>query len=1749
MRVAQRGERRPAVGSIVPCALLSLLAVMISSPGQGEDPRWSDLADTDTEFVPGRFTRLEDWERVRSRLRRQILWSAGLWPPPPRSPLEVHRSGRIVHEDYTVEKLRFESFPGLWVCGNLYRPREIRPGGHPGVLNPHGHAATGRLQDNATSSCQARCITFARMGCVAFMWDMVDYNDSARQLAGSYRSDNYWSVHNEHWKHGRHERALWNVNAFGIQLWNGIRALDLLASLPEVDPDRLGVTGASGGGTQTFTLYAVDDRVKVAAPVCMVSAYMQGGCNCENAPGLRIDASNVDFGAMMAPRPLLLVSVTRDWTRHTPRVEYPAIRRIYDLHGVGDRVRNVHLDAGHGYTRAMREAVYPWFARWLELPLADGFKEPEYRPEKSEDLLSFTTGLPPGAIRDHEELVAGRIESIRRQLRGYRPTDLRSLERSRDALGEGLRLSTGVGGLDPGGIEYESEGPIEVAGVRAEKGVLVERGRGTRVPVRVFRPRASSKGSPRPSVVLVSGDGAASLARRADLLRDLLEKGRTVLAVDVFGRGDSTPPKRPGRARGTGRYFDTFNRSDDSERVYDLVVAILHCVHGSGDEVDVLAFGEAGPWAAVAGATLGAPGSQGTALRFAIDANGFDTSSAADYLRGLFIPGILRAGGLPAAVALLAPRPLVLHDTRGRFDRSWVDAAYAATRPSRGADRSESTTSSSASALLVEADVIGDTDLLGRLDSLRSISARDRARSAVAGNAEVAEVIDTFPGRGVIKDDSEPTPPRESVALFEVDDELEIDVVAAEPVVRQPLHMSWDHRGRLWVVQYLQYPFPAGLRVIRYDQHLRAVFDRVPPPPPEHFRGADRITVLEDSDGDGRFDSHKDVITGLNIATAVAVGGGGIWVLNPPYLLFYPDADGDDVPDRDPQVRLRGFGLEDTHSVASSLRWGPDGWLYGVNGSTTTGRVSSEVTPPLRFEGQCVWRYHPRTRVFEIWAEGGGNTFSLEIDAAGRVFSGTNHGGTRGMHYAQGGYAVKSWGKHGPLTNPYAFGFYQHMRHEGLPERFSQAICIYEGGALPSRFRHALIAANSLHRRVVASTLSRDTSTWRTTDLPTLVTTRDRWFRPVDIKVGPDGAVYLADWYDSRLSHVDPRDDWHKASGRIYRLRARGASSIAPFDLSKLSSERLVDVLVTHENRWFRQTALRVLGDRGDRSVLGRLRGVVSADASVRTLDALWALNLLGAFDESLALATLASRSADVRRWGVRLLGDAREVSPRAAKALEALAGTEGDVEVRSQLASSARRLPCADALAIVRRLAAREEDLDDRHIPLLLWWAVEARVGTEPGAVLTMLEDEAVWRLPIVERHVIERLMQRFAMAGSDGDLAACARLLELSPDERFTRRLMSGLEAAFRGRRVGKLPEALSSALESYQRTLGESDLALALRQGKKEALDRAIAIVRDASADKGTRLAYIEILGEIRRPRCVGVLTGLLRTTGANSINRTALQALRSYDDPSIADAILGAYQSSLPQEHAVRATAHRVLASRKEWAIRLLREIDGRRIKKAGVSLDVVHQMTLHGDPGIDALVEKHWGKIRGVTPQARRDEISRIRRVLGSPASRGDPTRGKQQFAKLCGKCHGLFDEGGNAGPDLTGYERDNLDFLLPAIVDPSLAIREEFTSFLVVTRDGRTMTGLIDEQDTRTVTLRDVDNQTVLVARERIERIEALDTSLMPEGIVRGLDDDELRDLFSYLTSRTPGSRRHWRRASDGSRSRVQEHAPDEQDR
>ena len=391
-----------------------LLAAIVTTtqPPAGQ----SAYRTLDDRFAPPKFETAASWNLRATFLRDHVLASAGLLPLPEKTPLKPTIFGEIKRSDYTVSKVYFESLPGFFVTGNLYRP--LGDGPFPAILSPHGHWAYGRLENTALNSGPGRAINLARQGYVVFTHDMVGYNDS-QQLPHTFS--------------GKRE-YLWGLSLSGLQLWNSIRALDFLESLPYVRRDAIGMTGESGGGTQTFLASAVDPRIAVSVPVNMISLHMQGGCLCENPPGLRLETTNVEIAATIAPRPLLMISATGDWTNETLELEYPAVHAIYSLVDAADRVRAVRMTADHNYNKDSREAMYAWMAHWLQHKPEDVRPaERSFTPERLENLLVFhNRSLPSNAI-DVQGLTNEWIDAAKRQLAAAGPTGFTST--LRHALG------------------------------------------------------------------------------------------------------------------------------------------------------------------------------------------------------------------------------------------------------------------------------------------------------------------------------------------------------------------------------------------------------------------------------------------------------------------------------------------------------------------------------------------------------------------------------------------------------------------------------------------------------------------------------------------------------------------------------------------------------------------------------------------------------------------------------------------------------------------------------------------------------------------------------------------------------------------------------------------------------------------------------------------------------------------------------------------------------------------------------------------------------------------------------------------------------------------------------------------------------------------------------------------------------------------------------------------------------------------
>lgn len=632
--------------------LLLALHIVIPFAARCDEPAMAENSDihdrrrdtntpVDVSYLSTRFETAAQWKKRASELREQILASAGLLPMPEKTPLNAHIFGRIDRGDYTVEKVYFESYPGFYVTGNLYRPKGKGP--FPAVLNPHGHWEHGRLENSDKCSVPGRCINFAKQGYIAFTYDMVGRNDS-KQV--THTPDTL----------GERRNRLWGISLGGLQLWNSIRAIDFLESLSDVDKERIACTGASGGGTQTFLLCAVDDRVKVAAPVNMISHTMQGGCRCENLPGLRIDTNNVEIGAMMAPRPLLMVSATGDWTKDTPDVEFPAIRSIYKLFGAEDKVECIRIDAPHNYNKESREAVYSFFGKWLpNKPLSQPVPEQPFEVEKNEDLLVFPDGkLPDGALTQ-DELVKQLIEASEKQLEAHKPTDGFKLERFRQIYGPALRRVLAL----PSSISItvdESDSKVVTSDTNytVQTVTLRDRGYGASIPATLYEPSNPNENR---TLLVVNYDADCKLHNSL--------WGWRILSVVC--------PARAKRDFDVG-FFDTYNRTDAAERVYEILVAVEYLSKNcNAKKIGLIGNGKAGLWCLLAAACVSNIDS------VVVDVCGLDTPSDDAMLDDFYyIPCFRRVGDFRTATALIAPRKLFIHNAQGRFDTSWSKFAYKA---------------------------------------------------------------------------------------------------------------------------------------------------------------------------------------------------------------------------------------------------------------------------------------------------------------------------------------------------------------------------------------------------------------------------------------------------------------------------------------------------------------------------------------------------------------------------------------------------------------------------------------------------------------------------------------------------------------------------------------------------------------------------------------------------------------------------------------------------------------------------------------------------------------------------------------------------------------------------------------------------------------------------------------------------------------------------------------------------------------
>jgi len=668
---------------------LALVSLIMVAPGA---PIMPASADTDTPFrlpatdqravgkphnldTPRTFPKLAnlaEWEARRTAIREQILVSCGLWPLPPKTPLRARIFGKVVRDGYTIEKVYFQTYPGFYLAGNLYRPLGNPAAAHPGVLIAHGHWEVGRMADGPDGSIPARAITFARQGYVAFTYDMVGYNDT-RQI-----THRVWANDRRHW--------LWGVSEMGLQTWNSIRALDFLSALSDVDKSRLAITGESGGGTQTMILGAIDDRLAAVGPCVMVSHSMQGGCLCENAPGLRVDYSNMEIAACAAPKPQIMVGAAGDWTRTMMTIEGPGVASVYQLYAKPANLDYVIFPFNHNINQTSREAVYGFLGKTL-LKENDPakLKEPPYKMEAVADLRVFPDNAPlPSDAKTPQMLTDSLILLGQTEVQRRKPYDRRSLTLFQKTFLPAWQRTLAVETPDASHILAEEAAPQSQTGYTQHTLHLGRANHGDNIPALLFTPTVTSesagsaaKGKTQKldAVVLVHPNGKAAFLDRTGapgpLVQSLLAQRQTVLLLDTFLTGERASTEAlAARKRPFGEFFDTYNRTNLQERVQDILTSIAYLRTRPGiQHVGLAGQGQAGLWA-----LLAAPAADAVAA----DCNQTDlTTDDALLTEDLYAPGLRRLGDFHTAAVLAAPHPLLLHNTGDKFAAAaWVQDVY-----------------------------------------------------------------------------------------------------------------------------------------------------------------------------------------------------------------------------------------------------------------------------------------------------------------------------------------------------------------------------------------------------------------------------------------------------------------------------------------------------------------------------------------------------------------------------------------------------------------------------------------------------------------------------------------------------------------------------------------------------------------------------------------------------------------------------------------------------------------------------------------------------------------------------------------------------------------------------------------------------------------------------------------------------------------------------------------------------------------
>jgi putative membrane-bound dehydrogenase-like protein len=956
-----------------------------------------------------------------------------------------------------------------------------------------------------------------------------------------------------------------------------------------------------------------------------------------------------------------------------------------------------------------------------------------------------------------------------------------------------------------------------------------------------------------------------------------------------------------------------------------------------------------------------------------------------------------------------------------------------------------------------------------------------------------------------------PPTPTESVKLFQAPKGFEVALFAGEPDVAQPIAMCFDDRGRLWVAECYTYPkwHPAG------------------------EAGLDRILIFEDTDGDGRFDKRKVFLDKLPNLTSIVIGHGGVWALCAPNLLFIPDRNSDDVPDEKPTVVLDGFTLRAGHNIVNGLMWGPDGWLYGRHGITWESLVGKPGSPDgQRTRLNCsIWRFHPIRQTFEVVCNGTTNPWGCDFDDHGEAFF-TNCVIAHLWHAVPGAHFKRMYGQdYNRFTYELIDACSDHLHWGGGDWQSSRtgtqvhneaggghAHCggmIYLGDNWPDDYRNAMFTCNTHGTRLNCDYLQRQGCGYVGKHGPDMLFVDSPWFRGVALDYGPDGSVFVADWCD--LGECHDHDGVHRTSGRIYRVAYGKPKPLGAFDLAKKTDAELVQ-LQLHKNDWFVRHGRRLLTER---AVAGKpmadvhtaLLKIFENNPDVtRKLRALWALHVTGGAKPDWLLKQLDHQNEHVRSWTVRLLVEERKPTAEALAKFQQLAEFEPSGLVRLYLASALQRLPASERLPIAARLAGRAEDAQDRCQPLMIWYGIEPVVLAERSAAVQLAVQS---KIPKLRQFIARRLLE--ADDAGAGSLNLFVEVLGKVPDAASQRDLLHGIREGLRGRKSLPAPRGWAmlqdKLIDSPNAEVRDAGQWLAVLFDDPKALALVRKRVTEAKASAEERSAALQVLVEKGAGELKPLLFDLLND---KALRAPAIRALAAFSHEETPEKLLKLYPMLNAAEKQDTITT---LSARPKYALALLDAIDRKAIPRTEVSAFTARQLDEMHDAQVTAKLTKVWGQIRQ-TSQEKKALFAKYQGLLtGGALAQADPSSGRAVFNRTCAQCHKLYGQGGEVGPDLTGSNRSDLHYILENAIDPSAIIGQEYRLTNIVTKDGRLVAGIVVEETDRAVTLRSA-TERVVVAKGDIDERRIVAVSMMPEGILESLKEDEVRDLVSYLRTK-----------------------------